>query len=348
MTIAGTTSLPGTWEQAVAAYESGTAEVGHLPRVLCVEPTDGCNFACTSCVRPEGKAHLLDADDLVRWVDREPGPFRAAPVWVHFSGESLLHPGLSGILAVLRERGVGTMLSTNASRLDHGRAAMLLDSGLSLIVFSLDAARADTFRRIRVGGDFDEVERNVRAFLDLRGDRPAPTTQAQLVLGDQGLDEVWEFLCRWAAEGVDTVQLKRYSTRGGMLGLPTARRGDPALAQARGHTPCLDPWLNVVIRADGTVVPCCADFTGQLVLGSLHQQSLAEIWNGQAARALRTAHATGTDLPELCARCTDARTPAERDAVVRFAGLPVDEAELAELIAEYPRHLLFDLREVDL
>ncbi|MGH3906833.1 MAG: radical SAM protein [Pseudonocardiaceae bacterium] len=216
--------LSGTWEQVVAAYSRGLAEVGYLPRVLCVEPTDGCNFACTSCVRPPGKAHLLDPDDLVRWVEHEPGPFRAAPVWVHFSGESLLHPQLADILAALRHRDVETMLSTNSSRLDERRAGMLLDSGLSLIVFSLDAARADTFHRIRIGGDFETVERNVRAFIRRRGPRDRPVTQAQLVVSDQDPAEIHEFLWRWAGEGADTVQLKRYSTRGGMLPMPSARR----------------------------------------------------------------------------------------------------------------------------
>jgi MoaA/NifB/PqqE/SkfB family radical SAM enzyme len=342
MTIV-TDNIAGSWDQIVAAYTHGVREVDYLPRVLCVEPTDGCNFACTSCVRPEGKAHLLDVDDLVRWVDREPGPFRAAPVWVHFSGESLLHPRLAEILAVLRARDVRTMLSTNASRLDESKADMLIASGLSLIVFSLDAARAETFHRIRIGGDFATVERNVRTFLRRRGDRDLPVTQAQLVISDQEPAEIHEFMLRWAKEGVDTVQLKRYSTRGGMLPLPAARRADPALTGA-GHRQCLDPWLNVILRADGTVVPCCADFTGQLVLGSLHDNSLAEIWNGPAARALRTAHATGEGLPPICVACSDARTPEDRDGVVRCVGLPEDVAELVHLLDTYPRHLMFDVR----
>lgn len=337
-------SLSGDWDQVVAAYAEGLPTVDYLPRVLCVEPTDGCNFACTSCVRPDGKAHLLDADDLVRWVDREPEPFRSAPVWVHFSGESLLHPRLADILAVLRERGVLTMLSTNASRLDRRKGRMLLDSGLSLIVFSLDAARADTFQRIRVGGDFEVVERNVRAFLRLRGTGPGPVTQAQLVVSDQEPEEIREFLWRWADEGVDTVQLKRYSTRGGMLPLPRARESDPVLTGGKPRR-CLDPWLNVVVRADGSVVPCCADFTGRLVLGSLHESTMEQIWNGPAARALRTAHATGRDLPAICVACSDARTPDERDSVVRCVGLPESTRELVELMEQYPRHLLFDLRE---
>lgn len=333
--------LPGTWEQVVAAYRAGVSEVDYLPRVLCVEPTNACNFACTSCVRPEGKAHMLDVDQLVEWVSREPEPFRAAPLWVHFSGESLLHPKLADIMAVLRSHDAQIMLSTNASRLDDRQCDMLIESGLSLLVFSLDAAREETYRRIRLGGDFATVEANVRRFIARRGDGDEPTTQAQLVLSDQPLAEILEFMWRWAEEGIDTISLKRYSTRGGDLPVPALREASADRDRAQ---PCLDPWLNVIVRADGSVVPCCADFTGRLVLGSLHEQTLSEIWHGQKAIELRQAHATGRDLPAICRACTDARTPRHSDAVVRWVGLPATEEELKAALDEWPRHLLFDVR----
>lgn len=332
--------LAGTWEQVVAAYDQGQEQLDYLPRVLCVEPTNGCNFACTSCPRPEGKPHLLDAAELTAWVERERDAFQAAPVWVHFSGESLLHPRLDEIMRTLRERGVRMMLSTNASRLDDRRCAMLLEAGLGLLVFSLDAARRQTYERIRIGGDFDEVQRNVRRFIALRGDRTKPVTQAQLVISDQPLEEICEFIQLWADEGVDTVHLKRYSTRAGQLSRPAGRR-DSAPPGSR----CLDPWLNVVVRADGSVVPCCADFAGRLVLGSLHEQTLAQIWNGEKARALRAAHvAGGSLLPEACRLCSDVRTPRDNESVTRCIGVPADVEELAELLDTVPRHLLFDVR----
>jgi radical SAM protein with 4Fe4S-binding SPASM domain len=330
----------GTWEQVVAAYAEGRQRLDHLPRVLCVEPTDGCNFACTSCPRPDGKAHLLDAADLAGWVDQQAAAFRAAPVWLHFSGESLLHPRLDELMRTLRERGVRMMLSTNASRLDDRRGEMLLGSGLDLLVFSLDAAVRETYERIRVGGDFDEVRGNVHRFLALRGSRPRPATQAQLVLSDQPLAEVLEFVHTWVAAGVDAVHLKRYSTRAGQLAMPSGQTADD-----RPVGRCLDPWLNVVIRADGSVVPCCADFAGRLVLGSLHTQTLTQIWNGERARALRRAHVEGgAALPAACRNCSDVRTPEHTESVTRRTTLPADEAELRALLGAGPRHLLFDVR----
>jgi radical SAM protein with 4Fe4S-binding SPASM domain len=142
--------------------------------------------------------------------------------------------------------------------------------------------------------------------------------------------------------GIDAVHLKRYSSRGGMLPLPTARRDDLS-SQVRGA--CLDPWLNVIVRADGTVVPCCADFNGQLVLGALGSQTLAEIWDSPPVVALRTAHITGRDLPYICRQCNDKRTLEDCESVARFLGVPGDVEELRILLDRHPRHLMFEVRE---
>jgi radical SAM protein with 4Fe4S-binding SPASM domain len=159
----------------------------------------------------------------------------------------------------------------------------------------------------------------------------------QLVLGDQSLSEVLTFIRRWA-DTADAVEIKRYSTRGGRLSITRGARLGGGAARRR---PCLDPWLNVVIRSDGGVVPCCTDFGGELVLGSLHESTMAEIWNGERARGLRRAHASGTGLPDICRRCTDYRSPGEDDRLV-IRDLPSSTAELERLLDRHPRHLIFE------
>ena len=322
----------------MAAYRAGVVDVDYLPRVLCLEPTSACNFRCTSCPRPE-VATTVDVAELGRWLDREPAPFTAAPVWVHFSGESLLHPRFEEVCRLLTDRGAEIMLSTNGSVLRGRRAEMVMRTGLSLIVFSLDAAREETYRQVRIGGDFAAVEANVRAFLRLRGAAAQPLAQVQMVLGDQSLDEVLEFVRRWADSDVDSISLKRYSTRGGRVAPADSSRVRPP----GGATRCLDPWLNVVVRADGSVVPCCADFGGELVLGSLKESTLGEIWAGEPARRLRSAHATGEGLPLVCQRCSDHRSDADSESVTVLRRVPETVTEVAELLATHPRHLVFEV-----
>jgi hypothetical protein len=52
------------------------------------------------------------------------------------------------------------------------------------------------------------------------------------------------------------------------------------------------------------VVPCCRDDDGRLVLGDLLRQSLAEIWQGPEAQALRARHRDGAfPCGHLCEGC---------------------------------------------
>jgi MoaA/NifB/PqqE/SkfB family radical SAM enzyme len=66
----------------------------------------------------------------------------------------------------------------------------------------------------------------------------------------------------------------------------------PEAGQTRN---CLDPWFFAMIRADASVMPCCY----HPVVGSLKQQSLSGVLNGEAAVALRRQLMTGA----LCDSC---------------------------------------------
>lgn len=239
------------------------------------------------------------------------------------------------------------MLSTNASLLDAARIDMLLRMDLALIVFSIDAFNEETYKQIRIGGNFQSVQRNIFSFLEKKPSGGRPLTQAQLVLGSQNLEEVFAFLYFWANTEIDTVHIKRYSSRGGKLLMPAGAKRGHSNEQESCHKPCFDPWSNVIVRVDGSVVPCCTDFNGNLSLGNLNEQTMEEIWNGSAAQSLRRAHTTGVGLPDICRNCSDRRFPGGNgglhDSMVT-SELPKSVDQLREVLSSSPRHLLFDVR----
>jgi radical SAM protein with 4Fe4S-binding SPASM domain len=82
--------------------------------------------------------------------------------------------------------------------------------------------------------------------------------------------------------------------------------GHPSLANRGLGRPmlCRAPWRSVVVLWDGKVVPCCHDANGETVLGDLNRSTLAEIWGGEAAAALRGRLANGALVPgEPCSDC---------------------------------------------
>jgi len=105
--------------------------------------------------------------------------------------------------------------------------------------------------------------------------------------------------------------------------LAASRQGN----YARGlyeRQPCYAPWMHALINADACVAPCCS--MPRMVLGDLRQQSLAEIWRGDAYGQLRQRMRDGRPM-QNCAECD--MFLAENQTLHRWIGAPeVDEADL--------------------
>jgi|GEM_PF-1399827 len=68
--------------------------------------------------------------------------------------------------------------------------------------------------------------------------------------------------------------------------------------------PCILPFEELILTADGRVTICCQDHYFDSAVGNLHDQTLENIWNNPAMEALR-AHLLQGDRSqhELCAGC---------------------------------------------
>ena len=67
---------------------------------------------------------------------------------------------------------------------------------------------------------------------------------------------------------------------------------------------CVLPFSQFIVRPDGMVSLCCNDALGQVTLGDLNRQSMAEIWRGAAFADVRRAMAaSGRSALPLCRAC---------------------------------------------
>ena len=64
---------------------------------------------------------------------------------------------------------------------------------------------------------------------------------------------------------------------------------------------CILPWIHVQIRQNGVVYPCCR-VIHPYSYGSVHEQSLSEIWNSEAIRRVRLDMLAGKKL-SFCEDC---------------------------------------------
>jgi radical SAM protein with 4Fe4S-binding SPASM domain len=66
---------------------------------------------------------------------------------------------------------------------------------------------------------------------------------------------------------------------------------------------CIYPFWQINIRPDGKVSLCCNDALGTYTLGDLNDQTLDEIWNGEAYWNIRKQIIKGRQHISMCKRC---------------------------------------------
>lgn len=280
-----------------------------VPFVDQIELTNLCPMRCAFCPRgvpgrmkrATGFMELSLFERVLGELD--PAQARYRPLELHHLGESLLHPEVDRFVAAATRRGLPTEMSMNPSLLTPDIAARLVDAGLSRIVLSLDGMDDETLVSIRgPAAKYTKAERNIDALLAALAKRTAPPKVVlQMIELHKNEHQREAFLARWGTLGIPYVEAYVKPLDG----------PDPDLGRATTAPLvylCSYPWRSVVVLWDGRVVPCCRDDDARYVLGDLQTQSLAEIWRGEAALALRDAHRRGAFGGEhLCEGCAWSR-----------------------------------------
>ena len=223
-------------------------------------------------------------------------------VYLHVMGEPLSHPQLAELLALAAARERKVCITTNGTLLARQTGTLLAAPTLHKVSVSLHSFEGN-----------DGAQEREREYLDA----------------------VWAFADRAATRGV-IVALRLWNeggaeTRNGVIEAflhekcpgewPEPRGGSYRLrdnlylerakkfdwpdlsAQERGTQFCYGLRDQLGVLADGTAVPCCLDHEGDIALGNLFTQPLAEILQSERACALREGFSRRCPSEELCRRC---------------------------------------------
>ena len=273
-----------------------------LPRELYVEVTNRCNSLCLTCPLTWGGQEAkndLGFAEFLALVDELPSVQR---VVLHGIGEPLLNHELPRMIAELKRRGATVLFNSNAIALTHRIQRKLIESRLDELRVSLDAARRETYARVRGVDAFEKVLSNVGAMVRLQ--QELGVEKPRLSVWFTGMrDNIAELpdLVRAAAHhGIPEVHLQRLVYRG--IGLAVKEQAiyhshddevysavERAMALAKelgvvlttsgrnrapidhnhpqgGSAPwhgCTRPWRLAYVTANGNLLPCCiAPFTG--------------------------------------------------------------------------------------
>jgi radical SAM protein with 4Fe4S-binding SPASM domain len=167
------------------------------------------------------------------------------------------------------------------------------------ILVSVDAVKADTYKKIRVGGDLSKLIVNIDKLIEIRNSTKSKLKiVTQFIVMEENEFEVAQFKNIWVKKGT-IVKIRPKLSWGN-----TIEAKNLNLEQKDRTYPC--PWLarTVSVQWTGRLAQCDFDYEGEYSPGDIRTQSIKEIWDGEILKR-RQKHVAGDFTHPLCSTCKD-------------------------------------------
>jgi len=269
---------------------------------------------------------------LFQRLIRECAEIGVSSVKLNYRGEASLHPEIVTFVRTAAELGLpDVMLNTNGNgraRKDPTLFAEIVAAGITDLMFSVDACDPETYRKQRVGANWEillnSVRSSVRARAEGKGNPDcrirASVVRTNLNARDVDSGRMEEF---WKGEmGVDWMSVSEcYFPAGQEHHWKAAHWAQMSASEFQ----CSDPFRRMVVTWDGRhTMPCCQGFTLAIDGGAVADErmaplkSLREAWASPNFERLRRAHRERTwDDPRLgepiCRSCAVTKRPTRID-----------------------------------
>jgi len=289
-------------------YFANKSNVSKIMTVNSVELTNNCQLNCVFCpprnIRTKG---YLELNLLEKILSENIEAFNEITCHLAMHGEPTLHPQLYDVIKLFKDYSVIINMPTNCNSLTKEKIKAIFEGGLDQIELCIDAHTQETYQKIRKGGKLELAKNNIREFLKFKNENgyEKPFTTVLIVDTKDNRHEIDQIVKEWSVAGVDRIIKKAYINRANQV-----EYENDYIHKAFSTdklTPCEWLWTSVNILHDGSVVPCCQDMLGTIILGNLKDASLFEIMNSDAFVDLRKKHITEKLDGLICNGCLDRR-----------------------------------------
>ena len=211
-------------------------KLSELPRKLTLEITNYCNLGCPHCYRevmerPLGFMRL----DLVEKIAAQLREVPYCELKIVGLGEPALHPQFEEILEILRPVAPKSALYTNGALFRKMTPEALVESGIRLIIVSIDGTDRESFDSHRPGGDYDLLWKEVGRFREVREafGRRWPTIEIRHVIHPGETSADLERFRRRVRKVADTVKSTTCCRSSARLSSQPGRSRDAATSTAK-------------------------------------------------------------------------------------------------------------------
>lgn len=278
-----------------------------------LELTTHCNARCKFCPRDRFASYGRMSFDTYRLVVERINAMHVRKVInaCGIGGDAAMHPDLVDYVKYATDRGIEFHLVTNGSRIDRKKGRQLIDAGLSALEFSINCT-GQAYEEF-YGLPFDVLVSNVRDFIEESNGQCRFQINLPKTRDYHGKFEAEKEF--WRAIGVEHFLQLNYSNQVVMntpdelieLGNVYADYRD-FMAENALDIVCPIPLKVIVINWQGEYLLCEHDYTRSSVLGTVLENSIAEIQQKKIAYMKNESR--------ICSSCSSIRDVKHiRDAV---------------------------------
>lgn len=294
-----------------------------IPLSLYVEPSNHCNFRCKFCAR-----NFYDFKDYA-------GPFQhmnfdlfkklnnELTLWgmlkvlkFYYLGEPMLNPAFISMLKLSLDSKIAERIeiTTNGSILDEDNSRELISIinkydtpvYMRFSIYSVIQERHSFITRsnVLVGN----IRENITRLYEYRNLCGSTNPFIYVKMIDTFTEENALFFKTYKDISDEVVieepmNWSSYQDRDLLSGIYSIEQLSQIKVR-RVRKACPYPFYTLAINSDGDVVVCCVDWSRHTKVGNIQEQTLKEIWQGEALKRLQMLHLDGKRyLNKACKNC---------------------------------------------
>lgn len=286
------------------------------PFILNVDPASACNFKCAFCPtghrgmiketgRYQGVLHLDLYKKIIADLDEFDG--RLKVLRLYKDGEPLLNNNFADMVRLGKQskkvESVDT--TTNASLFSFERVKPVIDAGIDRINISIDGMSDEGYlKNVGLKVSFDQVVRDIEAIYKYKSNTEIFIKTMDELIGAENHERFFETfgnICDsifienltpcWPDFDVQSIMGVEITE--GIYGQPI-----------KEVSTCPYLFYSMSVNSDGSVSTCFLDWSRDLLIGDVQENSVKEIWHGDKMNGYRAMHLEGRRSEhKLCGSC---------------------------------------------
>ena len=286
-----------------------------------IDTTNICQLKCPLCHTGNGTIHrdqgVMDFKLFTSVVDQ----IKNSCLWLtlYSWGEPFLNQRIHEYIGYAHKQKIATIISSNLNKpLTPEMAEQVIESGLDVMIVSLDGVTQDVYEVYRVTGHLDRVLDNLKLLDEKKRElgSKTPYIEWQFIVMKQNEHQLEEAKVLATELGVDSLVFKKVDFPHGEDDPAEAERWLPRehpeyLRKDPFHKPysedgqvCWRLWRTAVVNWDGGFAPCCYLTDKTQDFGDLNDSSVKEVWNNTKYTTARGLY-SDKFVPEEWIGCLD-------------------------------------------